>query len=562
MPSFSKPLPELPTRKHTAEFFSNAVHPVINGGSFINTNNSPTPSQKDGFQILQEHVATAAFHNSWQRADPPRCHAHTREAVLEELFDWIVGNVPREAWVTWLNGAAGAGKSAICQSAAEMCIQRGIKVASFFFFRTDATRNKIDAVIATLAYQIIQVLPATKELIIQSIESHPLIFSQTFATQLDVLILTPIRHLHHLDQRVKLLLIIDGVDECLEYSAQMNLIHTFSKLLQHRDLPLTVLFGSRRESQIQMAFNARDMDNILKQLPLDNNYHAENDIRTFLVERFDDIKRTHPQRKRLGPAWPAAKHVQQIVAKSSGQFIYAASIVKFLSMPSLNPSTQLDIVRGLRPAGRAIPFAELDALYRHIFSQVDDIATTLGFLAYGILVPDHTVHEIMYFFDITPDDVENILAALTSVLSRDMGQDKIVFYHASLPDFLMDKERSQEYCISDMGTDLSLLWFKNAASGRFKDLLPPLQNVELDKFLACAKACPNLRVSMLNYTPSQTRSVYALYYFPRDILKLVRAMDFGDNGEVYRILRVRIVHYVQEEFPHMISGLQSIILAQ
>ena len=202
--------------------------------------------QKDGFQILQEHVAPAAFHNSKQRVDPPRCHAHTREAVLEELFEWIVGNVPRDAWIAWLNGAAGAGKSAICQSVAEICIQRGIKVASFFFFRTDATRNTIDPVVATLAYQLIQLIPETKELITHTIEAHPLVFEQTLATQLDLLIVDPIRRLYVSDPTMTLLLIIDGVDECMGNSAQMGLIHTFSSLFQNRDLPFIVLFCSRR----------------------------------------------------------------------------------------------------------------------------------------------------------------------------------------------------------------------------------------------------------------------------------------------------------------------------
>ncbi len=131
--------------------------------------------------------------------------------------------------------------------------------------------NTIDPVIATLAYQIIQLFPETKQLIVHSIESHPLIFEQTFETQLEVLIVAPIRQLHISET---LLLIIDGVDECSGYKIQTNLIHSFSKLLQNRDLPLTVLFGSRRETQIQMAFNAREIDSILKQIPLDNNYHA------------------------------------------------------------------------------------------------------------------------------------------------------------------------------------------------------------------------------------------------------------------------------------------------
>ncbi len=268
-------------------------------------------------------------------------------AVLEELFEWIVGNVPREEWITWLNGAAGAGKSAICQSTAEICIKRGVKVASFFFFGTDATRNTVDPVVATLAYQVIQLFPEAKPLILHSIESHPLIFKQTFETQLDVLIVAPIRHLQISET---LLLIIDGVDECAGDENQTDIIRTFSKLLQNRDLPFIVLFGSRREWQIQMAFNAQNMDHILKQILLDNNYMAEEDIYRFLIDRFNDIKLTHPLRPRLKPEWPTTEHVLEIVQRSSGQFVYASVVMKFVSVPSSSPSTQLDIVRGLRPS--------------------------------------------------------------------------------------------------------------------------------------------------------------------------------------------------------------------
>ncbi|KJA22368.1 hypothetical protein HYPSUDRAFT_655818 [Hypholoma sublateritium FD-334 SS-4] len=548
MPVFSRPT----HRKDTVEFFSNADHPVIYGGHFTSVSNSTT--QKDGFQILQEHVSTAAFHNSKQRVDPPRCHAHTREAVLEELFNWVVGDVPREAWIAWLNGAAGAGKSAICQSVAEVCIHRGVKVASFFFFRADPTRNTIDPVIATLAYQIIQLFPETKELIVHSIESHPLIFEQTFETQLEVLIVTPIRRLQISDT---LLFIIDGVDECTGYDVQIDVIRTFSKVLQHGDLPVVILFGSRRETQIQMAFNARDMGGILKQLPLDNNYQAEEDIQRFLVDRFDDIKLTHPQRKRLKPEWPAAEHVQQIVDKSSGQFVYASVVIKFVSMPSSNPSTQLEIVRGLRPAGRATPFAELDALYRHIFLQVEDIAAVLGILAYSILGSINDLGTSAYFFDITADDAESMLAPLTSVLHCDAEWDEIVFHHASLPDFLRDKERSQEFCISEMGTDLTILWFKNAASNRFKTLWEDEKNMDLDVFLGCAKPTSDLRALMMHYTPLQTPFAYSWPTWPKSVLDEIRKMDFGDNGELYRIMSDRIFRYVKKEYPTLLVHIMS-----
>ncbi len=72
-----------------------------------------------------------------------------------------------------------------------------------------------------------------------------------------------------------------------------------------------------------MAFNARNMDSISTQIPLDNNYKPEEDILHFLNARFDNIKQTHPFRGSLCADWPCPSHVQEIVRKSSGQFIYA-----------------------------------------------------------------------------------------------------------------------------------------------------------------------------------------------------------------------------------------------
>ena len=259
---------------------------------------------ENGFKILQEQAAPAAFHNSKPRVDPPRCHPRTRVAVLEELFDRVVGNMPRETWIAWLNGAAGAGKSAICQSFSEICIQRDIKVATFFFSRTDATRNTVDPVVATLVYQTIKLCPDTKEFILHSIESDPLIFEQSVSTQIDVLIAPPIRHLHASNPNLTLLLIIDGLDECTDITVQMDLIRPFSELLQHRDLSLAVLFSSRRETHNQVVFDARNTDNILRQIPLDDNYQAKDDIRRFLVDGFNDIECTHPLRKPIAAKWP------------------------------------------------------------------------------------------------------------------------------------------------------------------------------------------------------------------------------------------------------------------
>lgn len=349
-----------------------------------------------------------------------------------------------------------------------MCIAHGILVASFFFFRTDDMRNKVDPLIPTIAYQIIQLIPQAKDIITQAIESNPLIFEQSLEKQLDVLIIEPLRRLRSSGSNWQLLLIIDGLDECSGDHTQMNLVRTIARLLRTRESPFIVLFGSRRENHILMAFNSRELNGMLTQLPLDDNYQPDEDIRLFLNDSFDDIKCTHPFSSRLPEDWPSIENVQEIIVKSSGQFIYASVVIKFISIPTSNPSTQLDIVRGLRPTGRATPFAQLDALYRHIFSQVTDLPTVLNLLAYRIF-GRASLTGTAYIFEMSEDDVQSLLAPLVSVLFCNEDGNDITFRHASLPDFLRDKARSQECCISSFPTPLCIFWLQKSACGLFKD---------------------------------------------------------------------------------------------
>lgn len=123
-------------------------------------------------------------------------------------------------------------------------------------------------------------------------------------------------------------------------------------------------------------------------------------------------------------------------------------MIKFLSHPSGSPSARLDIILGLRPSGRLTPFAQLDALYLYLFSQVEDIRTTLDVLAYLTFSEDNFQQRVMYFFELEATEFHSILAPLASVVVSNMDQYRITFHHASFSDFLRDKARSGKYCIN------------------------------------------------------------------------------------------------------------------
>lgn len=367
-------------------------------------------------------------------------------AVLNDIMTWVAVATTGLQWILWVNGAAGAGKSAIARSIVDLCLKQKIVVARFFFFRTDPSRNNIKPLVATLAYQLITLIPALGEIISQNIRSDPLIFDQSLEHQFEALIFEPLRKLHQESPfKHAIILLVDGIDECTIHKDQVNLIHTISQFIAEKIVPLIVIFSSRAETQIQMAFNYDIVDSTLRRVPLDNNYAADDDIRLFLRDSFKKIKTTHPFKPLIDYDWPAPSHVEEIVEKSSGQFIYASVVMKFLLSPRLHPVQQLEIIRGLRPVGALTPFAQLDALYQHIFSRVQDIARTMSILAVAILSSFTDLNHIEEMLHISCDDIHVALADLTSVVKCSWS--RIVFLHASLPDFLLDRLRAQSYHI-------------------------------------------------------------------------------------------------------------------
>ncbi len=401
----------------------------------------------DGFKHLQAHVTTSAF-DAQDHVDAPKCHRNTRETVLNEIMNWIILTVTRVQWMLWLNGAAGAGKSAIGRSIVDRCIARNIPIARFFFFRTDSTRNNIKPLVATLLHQLLQRIPELRAIVIPIIEFDSLIFTKSLKTQFEVLIFDPLRELKRTTRNLHtVVLFFDGVDECIDKDDQVKLIQIVADFVLSDSYPALAFLASRTEDQIGTVFRSAAISNVTLNLSLDDKYLPDEDIRVFLDDSFKEIKRTHPFAWLLDTNWPTVPEVEAIVEKSSGQFIYASVVIKFCSMLDLHPEQQLNIGHGLRPRGALTPFAQLDALYRHIFSQVRDIEVTSLILAINILNESpKSLINIAHFLGMETADIYVALASLQSVVDC-RTNDYIQFLHASLPDFLLDKERSLEYYI-------------------------------------------------------------------------------------------------------------------
>src|SRR6188768_3660976 len=102
-----------------------------------------------GLSLLRANTAPGAFHNSAERCDQPKCHPHTRVAVINEIMT-LAGDEEKKAFFTWLYGPAGAGKTAIADSIAELCHDEGRLAAAFFFSRGADGRKNVGHFISSL----------------------------------------------------------------------------------------------------------------------------------------------------------------------------------------------------------------------------------------------------------------------------------------------------------------------------------------------------------------------------------------------------------------------------
>jgi len=315
----------------------------------------------------------------------------------------------------------------------------------FFFSRTSSTRGSKDRLIATLAYQLALSIPDTRTHIEDAIERDPAIFNKSIRTQIDTLLVEPFQSV--LSAQIipsQKLIIVDGLDECNGSQVQVDILDAIYRSFPTHQLPIKFLVVSRPEIE--------PIKSIYRRLALDDGYQPDDDIRLFFSDKFEHIKLTHPLRSTIPLFWPTGEVLKTLVRKSSGQ-LYAATVVRFVESKRHRPTARLKMVLETS-AGAMNPFVELDALYNHVLSSVDDIQLTLRVLSFYVMMPkfayllgfDASVLPEL-FLSLEPGDIRMALINLSSIVSYDESSGKVTILHASLVDFLSDKRRSNIFHI-------------------------------------------------------------------------------------------------------------------
>ncbi|KAG7091300.1 hypothetical protein E1B28_010346 [Marasmius oreades] len=425
---------------------------------------------ESGLSVLRSRVAFSALHDSEARYPQPNVLPGTREEIIQNLGRWSEDPY-KENRVYWVNGAAGVGKSAIAQALSEKYIRSGHHAAAFFFSRNDYTRDRLDPFVATIAYQLATskaVGPFIAPLINHIIRSMPEILDKNWEHQFRTLIEEPCTQV---DPRQWLqlprLVIIDGVDECIEVKSQKRLLQIIRNATP--TLPLDFLIFSRPEPHISHTFRHESFIPSPFRMAL-GDFAVWDDIETYLRHEFARIREEHwdtlpsPQAR-----WPGDNVIHQLLCKATGQFIYVTTVMKYIDTGKIPvaPGQRLEIIlRAKRVVQSTSPYPDLDLLYSQILQCCVDEDGNLRKILQLIVSPFGAHHVLKSPFrlrgsssiglrslcaleqllDLSEGEAAALLSGLHSILGIPASRtEDVEVLHASFSDYLLDSHRAGVY---------------------------------------------------------------------------------------------------------------------
>jgi hypothetical protein len=369
----------------------------------------------------------------------PSCLPGTRGQLLNDVSKWFEGDDPSQKRIFWLNGLAGTGKTTVARSIARKYRDLGRLAGAFFFSRNDAKLRDPLAVIPTLAYDIADRFSTFRALICAGADSDPFVRRKSIEVQGQVLFGRLGRAVR---PREQLLLVLDAMDECecsdrRDYARLVAVVtsmpDTFKLFITSRSANhFKDLFGSLDSRQLALHYDIAD-------------HVVQSDIHLYLQQQLGDFGLTH----RLPVPFPKPQDLNELVNRAGTLFIYASTIVKWITDADEDPIVRLDQLLKQNVTDAQFHYRTLDMLYDQILSQA---AITTGdpekhthalhtFLSTIVLLQEPLpVAAVAYMSDVKHSDV------LTSRLSAAIMVDgnAVRVYHASFPDFITSRDRCSD----------------------------------------------------------------------------------------------------------------------
>ena len=340
------------------------------------------------------------------------------------------------------------GKSTIAQTFSEMAAKTRILGASFFCSRDHLDRQELKNIFPTLAYQLACRYPAFRSHIIQVIKRDPSVAQHSLISQLKDLIVDPLS-----SPNISCVIVVDALDECVDDQPPSAILSVLGRYVKQLSFVKFFVTG-RPEPRIRSGFRLPLLEPLtqiflLHEVKLSS---VDGDIQLYLQEKLTAIAK---QRSNLDVSdpWPCDEDLVALTKKSSGLFIFAATLAGFIESEYHQPSKRLQLI--ITPSDSTVceGRAGIDPLYIQVlvlaFSEAKEVVVfaslrrVLGavVLAFNPLSQE----QIAGILNLDPLLIATSLRHLHSVLLVPNEDSKeIRVFHKSFPDFLQDCDRCSD----------------------------------------------------------------------------------------------------------------------
>ncbi|KAJ7493118.1 WD40 repeat-like protein [Mycena galericulata] len=423
-------------------FYADTVHIENMPSGIISARRTET-------HILPWCAPKALFDADAAAGGPARraCTDKTRVGLISRLEEWACD--AQSSPIFWLSGMAGTGKSTVAYTLCQHWRAEGCLGASFFCSRNDEKARSRASIIPTIVRQLLSI----SEPFARSVgDVHIDLVIQASTRHVDELLVQP--WLQATASQVKeqptLLVVIDALDE-IEGDTQGP--HLIKQLVEALSAPGTRLGGlkflltSRPHPGIVAECSSIEKTAVYRMEEITPKDAIE-DVRQFVNAELPDLP---------------GKQRESIVTNSTGLFIYAATISRYVCPPTsyLKPSRKQQEKRlnrlgenGLGSVGpEGMPELLIGSLYHAIISDVlgndDQEVEKLKRVLYAVV----TTRRPLTVLDLAPlifdagDEVDetavrNSLLLFYAVLYVSPRDQCIYTFHKSFTDFILDPHHS------------------------------------------------------------------------------------------------------------------------
>jgi hypothetical protein len=389
----------------------------------------------------------AAYHDAI--GGPDACFQGTRASLLTSLLEWFRTDTRP---IFWLSGLAGMGKSTVARTVADFVEKQGQLGATFFFTRADPTRRKPWVVLPTLAHQLAECRPELRAAICGAIAADTNVAQRNIDKQASALFGAAFAAVKSPLPRT--LIVLDALDDCEKSGeGRESLLTCLLDSVRAASFSVKILITSRPEESFEALLARPEISSAVLPFALHKDAEPaeiEADIRRYLQGGFRKISEARSDSG--DEIWPTRAQLSEIVRRSGQLFIYATTILRYVSDPDSldSPRTRLSDLLEKPAANAQLQYHMIDQLYvqllekasevqatneHEVCQQIRAVAGTLVLLAEPL--SSASMSELL---GLTQDRTQRILGRLSALTFVD-GASSVRLYHPSFQDFILNSER-------------------------------------------------------------------------------------------------------------------------